>query len=166
MSKLLPRWFAALLAFSVAVVIYGTMEMSWHQNSQPRINPAKLYDTIWLDKYPEMSHEPWKAYIFTSDNVGIHIDAASSFKLTLELFEFKADNSKLRFHFPHDGRRAHSSYRIEKLKKPTRHFDTKLVIEQDPQNGGQLKEYYTGPEFRSKQNLPEPFKSYLKAINK
>lgn len=161
MHKLIPRWFAVMIAISLAVVAYGTLQIGPTEQATPQ--QSQLYDVLWLDKYPEVSHDSWKAYVYSSDNVGISIDAASSFKLTLELFEFKADSKQLRFHFPHDGRKANCSYKIEKLKKPTRHFDTKLTVEKDPQNDGQTKEYFTGPEFRSFEALPEHFRSTLKA---
>ncbi|MBI3928329.1 MAG: hypothetical protein HY319_22485 [Armatimonadetes bacterium] len=161
-AQLFPRWFAVMIAISVAVIAYGTLQVE-PADEAPAPLQHELFDVLWLDKYPEMSHEKWKAYFFSSDNVGISIDAQSAFKLTLELFEFKAESKKIRFHFPHDGRKAQCGYTIEKLKKPTRHFDTKLIVENDPQNAGQTKEYFTGPEFRSAATLPENLRQTLEA---
>ncbi len=157
-SSLIPRWFAALLVASFLTVGYGVSQLQ-----SAEVTPANkdLYDTIWIDKYPEMSQDTWNAYMFTSDNVGLNIDAASAFKITIELFEFKASGRDIRFHFPHDGRKANSKYALEKLKKPTKHFDTKLTIETDPQNGGQKHVYFTGPEFRSAATLPDAVRDAL-----
>ncbi|MGE0491780.1 MAG: hypothetical protein AB7S38_21390 [Vulcanimicrobiota bacterium] len=153
-ARLIPRWFAALVVTSCLIVGYGVTQLG---SSQSDVTPTNkdLYDSIWIDKYPEMSHETWKAYMFTSDNVGLNVDAASAFKITLEIFEFKASAKDIRFHFPHDGRKGNSKYTVEKLKKPNKHFDTQLTLEADPQNGGAKKVYFTGPEFRSASQLPD-----------
>ena len=164
MTRFIPRWFAAMILASLAIVIYGLNQPQQH-TSEPGTQTKELYDVLWLDQYPEMQHDKWKAYLFTSDNVGLNIDAASAFKLTLEIFEFKAQNGKLSYHFPHDGRRATCGFRIEKMKKPTRHFDTQLILDADPQSGSQPKTYFTGPEFRSAATLPEHIRQGLENYN-
>lgn len=161
MTKLIPRWFACMVLASMAVVTYGTLSLKPAEEAAP-LN-RELYDALWIDRYPEMAHDKWKAYLFTADNVGLSIDAASAFKLTLEVFEFKADKKSITYHFPHDSRRARCNYSIEKLKKPTSHFDTQLTVENDPQNGGQTKVYFTGPEFRSAETLPPHLRQAVEA---
>ena len=160
-KSLIPAWFKALIVVSLLIVGFGLTHPS--RNTSEKVGPMAndLLDVLWMDKYPEMQHDTWKAYLFTSDNVGVNIDAHSAFKLTLEIFEFKGDKAKLTFHFPHDGRRAASAYKIEKLKKPTKHFDTQLTVESDPQAGGQAHIYYTGPEFRSLQTMPTEIREAL-----
>ena len=79
--------------------------------------------------------------------------AASAYKRTLEIFELKLDGSTMSFHFPHDGRRSTCTFTIEKLKKPTRQFDTQLTLSADPQKGGKSSVYFTGPELRSVGNV-------------
>lgn len=124
-------------------------------------NAKELYDVLWIDRYPEMASDTFKGYTFTSDNVGIAMDFHSAYKLTLELFEFKATNSAITFHFPHDGRRANNNYKIEKLKKPTKHFDISLTVDNDPTNAGKTTVYYSGPAFRSLHDLPSPIAETL-----
>lgn len=153
LSRYLPRWFAVMVVASCLVVGYGVSQLTCQTQVQP-LN-RELYDVIWIDKYPEMTNDTWNAYMFTADNVGLSIDAHSAYKITLEVFEFKATKDKLKFHFPHDSRRSDSKYSIERLKKPTKHFDTKLTVTADPQQGGQSYEYFTGPDFRSADQLPQ-----------
>lgn len=164
--RLVPGWFATMIVASAAVCMYGLSQPQLPADQAPtalvETQAAKdLYDVLWLDKYPEMQSDTFKAYSFTSDNVGITMDFHSAFKLTLELFEFKASNTHITYHFPHDGRRANVSYKIEKLKKPTKHFDASLTIENDPANAGQTTVYFTGPNFRSLHNLPTPIQQQL-----
>ena len=152
LTRYLPRWFAVMVATSLMVVGYGVSQLPCDTKVQP-LN-RDLYEVIWIDKYPEMTQDTWNGYMFTNDNVGLSVDAHSAYKITLEVFEFKASRDKLRFHFPHDSRRANSKYSIEKLRKPTKHFDTKLTLSSDPQAGGESKVYFTGPDFRSAEALP------------
>ena len=171
-SRIVPRWLAVLmvaawgliLANMIAAPSSGPQPASDQQVSQANVNnnPA-LFDVLWIDRYPEVQHDTWKAYLYTSDNVGISVDAQSAFKLTIEVFEFKADAARLTFHFPHDGRKAGCAYTIEKLKKPTKHFDIQLTVQNDPQNAGVTKSYFSGPEFRSASSLPSWMRESLEA---
>ncbi len=151
-----------MIVGSAAICLYGLSQPKVTQTSTPATaavetqNSRELLDVLWLDRYPEMASDTFKAYSFTSDNVGIAMDFHSAYKLTLELFEFKASSSHLTFHFPHDSRKAKVSYKIEKLKKPTKHFDISLTVENDPANQGKTTTYYSGPNFRSLHELPSP----------
>jgi len=141
-----PTWFKVMLVASTAVIVYGMGNLE-SDNVEVAPQRSELLETLWLDRVPEMMHDSWKGYLFTSDNVGLNIQAASSFKITLEIFEFQLQKKSLRWHFPHDGTKTKTKFTIEKLKKPTKHFDRKLTIENDPKNGGETTVYFTGPEF-------------------
>ena len=155
-KRLVPRWFAVMILASLAIIGYGVSQPNETQTREPGVaHPRELVDVVWLDRDPGMTTDPWKAYIFTPENIGIAIDAASSYKLTLEFFEFKADAKKIGFRFPHDNRNPSAGYKIEKMKKPTKYFDTTLTIESDPQNGGQQTVYYTGRDFRSASRMAQ-----------
>ncbi|MFA7479025.1 MAG: hypothetical protein WC314_00880 [Vulcanimicrobiota bacterium] len=145
-SQYVPSWFKLMLVASLAIVTYGMGNL---QSETTEVAPQKseLLETLWLDRVPEMMHDSWNGYLFTTDNVGLNIQAASAFKLTLELYEFQLRKNDIRWHFPHDGTKATTKYTIEKLKKPTKHFDRQLTIENDPKNGGKTKVYFTGPDF-------------------
>lgn len=130
----------------MAVVVYGLGHL---ESDKVEVTPQKseLLETLWLDRVPEMMHDSWKGYLFTADNVGLNIQADSAFKITLEIFEFQIKKDTVRWHFPHDGSKSSTKFTVEKLKKPTKHFDRQLTIEKDPKNGGQKTIYFTGPEF-------------------
>lgn len=155
----MPSWFRLMVVASLAVITYGVGNLGETcSNAEAPVAAAsgeaevmahEIHDTLWLDKVPEMMHDQWQGYIFTPDNVGLSIKAESSFKLTLEIFEFQLRKGSLRWHFPHDGTKAETKYTIERLKQPTKHFDRQLTVENDPKNGGQTKVYFTGPEFAS-----------------
>lgn len=154
-----PTWFRLMLVASVAVVTYGMSGLQCPFNNE--VAPAdevkvlahEIHDTLWLDRVPEMMHDSWQGYLFTPDNVGLSVQADSAFKITIEIFEFQLRKGSIRWHFPHDGKKAETKFTIEKLKKPTKHFDRQLTIENDPKNGGQTKVYFTGPEFANAETI-------------
>lgn len=165
--RLVPGWFAAMIAASAAICVIG---LSQPQPPNEQQAPAAavdtlaakdLYDVLWLDKYPEMANDKFHAYSFTSDNIGLTFDFHSAYKVTLEIFEFKANNTNIQYHFPHSSTRANVTYKVEKLKKPTKHFDTQLTIDNDPANGGKTTVYFTGPNFRSLHDLPGPIQEQI-----
>ena len=141
-----PNWFKGMVIASLAVVCYGIGNLET-ETTDLVPQKAELLETLWLDSVPEMMHDSWKGYLFTTDNVGLSIEAASSFKITLEIFEFQLKKNTIRWHFPHDGSKVNTKYTIEKLKKPTKHFDRQLTVENDPKNGGKTRIYFTGPDF-------------------
>lgn len=151
-SSLVPNWFKLMLVASLAVVTYGMGQLD-SDNSEIVAQNNQLKETLWLDKVPEVMHDQWQGYLFTPDNVGLAIQAESAFKVTLEIFEFQVRKSNIRWHFPHDGAKANTKFTIEKLKKPTEHFDHKLTIENDPKNGGETKVYFTGPDFKNQDTV-------------
>lgn len=165
--RLVPGWFAAMIAASAAICVVG-LSRPQLPSEQPASAAAvdtlaakDLYDVLWLEKYPEMASDKFKAYSFTSDNVGVVMDFHSAYKVTFELFEFKASNTNITYHFPHSSTRANVTYKVEKLKKPTKHFDTMLTIDNDPANEGKTSVYYTGPNFRSLHDLPGPIQEQI-----
>ncbi len=153
-----PTWFRLMLVASVAVVTYGIGNLECDSQtatttSDVEISAHEINDTLWLDRVPEMMHDSWQGYLFTPDNVGLSVQADSAFKITIEIFEFQLRKGSIRWHFPHDGKKAETKFTIEKLKKPTKHFDRQLTIENDPKNGGQTKVYFTGPEFANAETI-------------
>lgn len=142
----IPNWFKGMVITSLVVVCYGIGNLNT-ESAAPTPQSSELLETLWLDSVPEMMHDSWKGYLFTTDNVGLSIDAASSFRITLEIFEFQLKKNTIRWHFPHDGSKVNTKYTIEKLKKPTKHFDRQLTVENDPKNDGKTSVYFTGPDF-------------------
>jgi len=170
---LVPRWFAVMLAASLAIILLGLFQPRAAEAPAPEENAtltaaAPLAECMWLDRLPEDPYEPFQVYYFTEEGgrIGLNAKADSAFRVLLEVFEFMdlSDQGRIQFHFPHDRRKPSSNYSIEKLKKPTPYFDTQLTLEKDPQNGGKTKVYFTGPEFRPKSDgsgLPEHVRQVL-----
>lgn len=154
-TRYIPPWFAVLLVLSVAVVTVG-LQQSGEIGPQQR-----LVDVIWVDHIPEDPSESFKACYFGVDNYGVMLDAPTCYKLVFEIFEFKQSAKKLNYTLPHSGKSHASAYVIEKLEAPTEHFDTRLIIKKDPNNGYKQGVYYTGPELRSHETLPTTLKSAL-----
>ncbi|MGI5843893.1 MAG: hypothetical protein ACOX9B_06950 [Candidatus Xenobium sp.] len=173
---LVPRWFAVMLAASVAIVLLGITRPETHRQAVPEPQLASaaadgLAECVWLDRLPEDPYEPFQLYYFTEEGgrVGLNAKADSAFRILLEVFEFidLPDQGRLQFYFPHDRSKPASTYTIEKLKKPTAYFDTKLTLDNDPRNGGKKKVYFTGPEFRADSDgrtLPEHLRQVLLQI--
>lgn len=156
---LVPRWFAVMIAASVAVVTLGVFQpcnrepVAEQQAAAGQVAPAAdptLVECLWLDRLPEDPYEPFQLYFFSEEGgrVGLNAKAESAFKILLEVFEFIDLGDKVQFYFPHDRRKPNSSYKVEKLKKPNAYFDVQLTLDSDPQNGGKKTVYYSGPEFR------------------
>ena len=155
--SLVPRWFAVMIAASVAIVVLGLLGPRSQPSEAPEASIAPkdelaLVECLWLDRLPEDPYEPFQIYFFTEEGgrVGLNAKAESAFKILLEVFEFidLPDQGTVQFYFPHDRRKPASAYKVEKMKKPNAYFDTQLTLEKDPQNGGRKMVYYTGPEFR------------------
>jgi hypothetical protein len=159
-SRLVPRWLAVLLVAAWGLILACAVggppgPRAADVGTQSEVAAGiPLNEVLWIDRVPEKEKDAFKAYLFTDDNVGISIDGLSVFKLVIEIFEFKADKTKLSFHFPHDRRRASCPYTLEKLKKPTKYFDVQLTITNDPQNGGVTHDYFSGPDFRQGGQMP------------
>ncbi|MDO5296265.1 MAG: hypothetical protein Q4F00_06450 [bacterium] len=178
MRSLMPKWFAAMTAASVAVVAYGTWQSFTAQDNlqteelkpaatQEISAPAKeitLKDYFWIDAVPDNAYTPFNAYVFT-DGIGINSQFASSFKVLLEIFEYRHTKDKVSFEFPHDNRSAKSSYTITAYKNPKYPFLTaQLTLAGDPQNGGKEKAYFTGPDLHLESQgyaLPAPLQNAL-----
>ncbi|HXE72002.1 MAG TPA: hypothetical protein VNO81_05030 [Candidatus Nitrosotenuis sp.] len=157
--SLIPGWFALMIALSLAVIAAGL----WKGSPPPAPEPAveimasQLVDRIWVDRLPEHDTDPFQAYMFSSDNVGMSAKFESSYKVLLEIFQFRDSNGQISFYFPHDRRKPTTGYKVEKMARPTRRLNIQLTLEADPQADGQRKVYYSGPELvPGAAGLPSP----------
>lgn len=104
-----------------------------------------LRECLWLDRLPPDAHAPYRAWWFGPEGWGLTVDAQSSYKQTVEIFEFHEDGTEVNFLFHHDDRKPATPYRIEPLQPPTKEFDRQLTLGRDPLNGDRKTTYYTGP---------------------
>ena len=177
MRSLMPKWFAAMAAVSAAVVAYGTWQSLTADSSiEPEtVKPEAvqevkapkditLHNYFWIDAVPDNAYTPFNAYVFT-DGIGINSQFASSFKVLIEIFEYRSTKDKVNFEFPHDNRSAKSSYTITDYKNPKYPFLTaQLTLAADPQAKGKEKAYFTGPDLHLDSqgyNLPASLQNAL-----
>ncbi len=159
--RLMPTWFAAMATFSLGVIACGTWQPCTEQTC---VTPATtcevqaqdemaetnvtLENYFWIDAIPRDAYTPFNAYLFT-DNIGLNNKFASSFKVLMEIFEYRADKKQVAFRFPHDNRKASTSYSIVEYKNPKYPFLTaELILDKDPQSNGAKASYYTGPDLK------------------
>jgi len=74
-----PSWFKVMLVCSVAVVTYGMGNL---KSENVEVTPMKgeILETLWIDRLPEMMHDSWQGYLFTSDNVEASLDNIASIR--------------------------------------------------------------------------------------
>lgn len=110
------------------------------ESSPPRGVPAAdaaelLIDRNWLDSWPQDKDDHLRVYRFVPSMGGGVYQDRTVFKGSFELFQFTTDGKAIEFHFPHDGLRRHSDYRIERVDGPEP-FDLKLTVEGDARGPG------------------------------
>jgi hypothetical protein len=94
-----------------------------------------LIDRNWLDSWPEDKDDHLRVYRFVPSMGGGVYQDRTVFKGTFELFTFTTDGRAIAYHFPHDGTKRTSSFRIERVDGPEP-FDLKLTIDGDPRGPG------------------------------
>ena len=173
---LVPHWFAALFVTAVCVCAWGGYDhfkcdkdgltTAPCPNSSATAQPVSLNNQFWLDSIPHDAYTPFKGYVFT-DVAGLSQDFASAFKVTIEMFEFDADQKTIKFHFMHDNRTVETPYAIEPYSNPKYPFlSATLTLKEDPQNGNKSKVYYTGPDFKiGSQSAVPSLQPLIKALN-
>ncbi len=113
-----------------------------------------LLNRPWLDEYPAKPEQKFMAYVFSDELVGVHDRADSAYRHLLEIFTFRVDPEKILYLFPHDQRKAESTYRIEKIQGG--HFNLKLTMMKDPQMGGKTYVYFSHTEWDVKNSSTIP----------
>ncbi len=159
--RLMPTWFAAMATFSLGVIACGTWQLCTEKTCVTPVTTCEvqaqeetaetkvtLENYFWIDAIPRDAYTPFNAYLF-ADNIGINNKFESSFKVLMEIFEYRADKKQIGFRFPHDNRKASTSYSIVEYKNPKYPFLTaELILDKDPQSNGATTSYYTGPDLK------------------
>jgi hypothetical protein len=94
-----------------------------------------LIDRNWLDSWPADKDDHLRVYRFVPSMGGGVYQDRTVFKGTFELFQFKTDGKTIDYHFPHDGLKRETRFRIERVEGPEP-FDLKLTIDGDPRGPG------------------------------
>jgi hypothetical protein len=97
-------------------------------------DPSLLVDRLWLDSRPE-KYTDFVHAMFALDGAPIGIfQKASSYQSTAELFEFKRRDAVLSIHFPQDGRKRQTKFRIRECNDLPP-FDLCLDLASNPWGG-------------------------------
>jgi hypothetical protein len=114
-----------------------------------------LFERPWLDHLPKDEHDRYNALIFNHEGVGATVNA-SAYRGQWELFLFKVKDNKLQVLFPHDKRRAATSFKISPVRHKT--FDLELRLE-DPPVGP--KSLYSWKKFRHGDLDAQPLRDWV-----
>jgi len=122
-----------------------------------------LLNRPWIDEYPAKPEQRFMAYVFTDESVGIHDRADSAYRHLIEIFLLKVSAEKIGYLFPHDRRKAETTYKLERIQGD-RYFNLKVTIDQDPQAGGKSYIYFSNTDWNVKNqgSLPENIRPLLR----
>jgi hypothetical protein len=97
-------------------------------------DPSLLVDRVWVDSRPEKYTDFIHAMLaLESAPIGI-FQKASAYQSTTELFEFKRRDAVLSLHFPQDGRKRQTKFRIRECSDLPP-FDLCLELASNPWGG-------------------------------
>lgn len=97
-------------------------------------DPSLLVDRVWLDSRPE-KYTDFVHAMLALDGAPIGLfQKASSYQSTTELFEFKRRDAVLSVHFPQDGRKRQTKFRIRECSDLPP-FDLCLDLASNPWGG-------------------------------
>ena len=103
---LVPRWFAVMLAASLAIILLGLFQPRAAEAPAPEENAtltaaAPLAECMWLDRLPEDPYEPFQVYYFTEEGgrIGLNAKADSAFRV-LRVFGMDSDQGRIQFLSP------------------------------------------------------------------
>jgi hypothetical protein len=149
--------YGAVLAIAVMVWCGMGCQKSYRVLERYSGEAAKnlLLNRPWLDEFPEKPEQKFMVYVFSDENVGAHDKADSAYRHLLEIFMLRASTEKISFLFPHDKRKADSSFKVERISRKGQ-FDLKLTLEHDPQLNGKSYVYFSCTEWEIKNHREIP----------
>ena len=124
-----------------------------------------LINRPWMDEFPEKPEQPFVGYIFTDEAAGISDRADSLYKHLIEIFAFKSSAEKISFIFPHDRRKAESTYKVERIEFKGQ-FNLKLTLQKDPQMKGKTYVYFSNTNWniKNEETIPEEIRGFCSLI--
>ncbi len=143
--KNVGKWFALIV---ILVLIY--FGWKWWAGSeaddaraQRGADPSLLLDRVWIDSIPQAYTDYMNVVVALRDHpVGI-FQKASSYRVELEIFQFKREGGKVALIFPQTGKKKSFSYKISHCDDLPP-FDLCLDIDQNPWGGP--RRYYGDSE--------------------
>jgi len=108
-------------------------------------DPALLFDRVWVDSKPEKYTDYTHVMLAVSHApIGV-FQKASAYQSTVELFEYRRQESALAAHFPQTGKKRDTKYRIRECKDLPP-FDLCLELNQNPWGGPRRYYGMTDPD--------------------
>jgi hypothetical protein len=126
-----------------------------------------LLNRPWLDEFPDKPEKKFMVYVFTDESVGAHDKADSAYRHLLEIFMLRVATDKIAFLFPHDQRKAETTYKVERIQRKGQ-FDLKLTLDRDPQLNGKPYVYFscTEWEIKNQRTIPEFLKPSTRVLRR
>lgn len=160
-NKKVPGKILCLLILAVSITLIAGCTKGYKVVKRYSNEAARnvLVNRPWVDEFPSKPEQSFNAYVFLDEEVGIHNKAESSYKHLIEMFLFKSNQERITFLFPHDRKKADSSFKIEKIQKGGP-FNLKLTMEKDPKMSGRNYTYFSNTDWdiKSGASLPEQLK--------
>lgn len=102
---------------------------------------AYLLDRVWFSNFPGNPHDPFTAYYFSGDGIGLFFHVESRFKISHELFLYSVRNDGIEFRFPHTRSKSGSKFAIVDHRGPEK-TRLRLTLASDPRGEGKSKAYF------------------------
>jgi hypothetical protein len=113
-------------------------------------NPRMVIGRVWLDKMPKKRTDEIDLWIFFGGGIGIE-DKGSSFRYSLDVFEFERQGSKIDLEFLHDKQKANVKFVVKSCNEGNG-FDLCLTL--DPPIRGVSKLYSWGDDDEMDKAVP------------
>ena len=125
---LLSLFVAVTLALSLVAVPVG---MAWHGGEvDASANPRLLISRLWLDRYPDSSRDEVDLFLFFGSGFGIY-EHGSSYKATMEFFEFERQGDKVDMTFFQDKKQHQTRFKVAACNDDD-NFDLCLDFDSSP----------------------------------
>ncbi len=114
------------------------------------VNARAILSRVWFDRYPRTAKDDVKLWIFFAGGLGIY-EAGSSWKLSLEIFDFERQADSVALEFLQDGKKASTKFSIATCDDVPP-FDVCLTLTDPPR--GPAKYYGFASEEEMSVHLP------------
>jgi hypothetical protein len=114
------------------------------------VNARAILSRAWFDKYPRTGKDEVKLWIFFAGGLGIY-ETGSSWKLSLEIFDFERQGDSVALEFLQDGKKASTKFSIATCDDVPP-FDVCLTLTDPPR--GPTKYYGFASEEEMNTHIP------------
>ena len=134
----------------VQAVAAGAQTSAFDIEPSKPINARAILSRAWFDKYPRTAKDEVKLWIFFAGGLGIY-ETGSSWKLSLEIFDFERQADNVALEFLQDGKKASTKFSIATCDDVPP-FDVCLTLTDPPR--GPAKYYGFASEEEMNTHIP------------